>query len=89
MAVGGAGVVERVGHRDALERPLLDAVDDQRRGEAGGLEHRRRHVDHVVELERISPLALMPAGQWTIVPFRVPPQCEATCFVHWYGVSIA
>ena len=28
-------------------------------------------------------------GQWTIAPFRVPPQCEATCFVHWYGVSIA
>ena len=39
--------------------------------------------------ERISPFALIPFGQWTIVPFRVPPQCEATCFVHWYGVSIA
>ncbi len=38
---------------------------------------------------RISPLAVMPFGQWTIVPLRVPPQCEATCFVHWYGVSIA
>ena len=34
---------------------------------------------------RISPRALMPAGQWTMVPFRVPPQCDATCFVHWYG----
>ena len=33
--------------------------------------------------ERTSPLALIPAGQWTIVPLRVPPQCEATCFVHW------
>ena len=32
---------------------------------------------------RISPRALMPAGQWTIVPLRVPPQCEAICFVHW------
>ena len=32
---------------------------------------------------RISPLALMPFGQWTIVPLRVPPQCEATCLVHW------
>ena len=32
---------------------------------------------------RTSPLALMPAGQWTIVPLRVPPQCEATCLVHW------
>ena len=38
---------------------------------------------------RISPLALMPVGQWTIVPLRVPPQCEATCLVHWYGVSMA
>ena len=28
-------------------------------------------------------------GQCTIVPLRVPPQCEATCLVHWYGVSIA
>jgi hypothetical protein len=37
---------------------------------------------------RISPRALKPFGQWTIVPLRVPPQCEATCFVHWYGVSI-
>ena len=27
--------------------------------------------------------------QCTMVPLRVPPQCEATCFVHWYGVSIA
>ncbi len=33
--------------------------------------------------ERISPLASNPLGQWTMVPLRVPPQCEATCFVHW------
>ena len=33
--------------------------------------------------ERISPLALIPFGQWTIVPLRVPPKCEATCLVHW------
>ena len=32
---------------------------------------------------RTSPLALMPSGQWTMVPLRVPPQCEATCLVHW------
>ena len=38
---------------------------------------------------RTSPPAWMPSGQWTIVPLRVPPQCEATCLVHWYGVSIA
>ena len=33
--------------------------------------------------ERISPRALMPAGQETIVPLRVPPKCDATCLVHW------
>ena len=33
--------------------------------------------------ERTSPFALNLLGQWTIVPLRVPPQCEATCFVHW------
>ena len=38
---------------------------------------------------RSSPLASMPAGQCTISPLRVPPQWEATCLVHWYGVSIA
>ena len=54
-----------------------------RLGQPGRLEDRRRDVDDVVELERTSPLALMPFGQWTIVPLRVPPQCEATCLVHW------
>lgn len=38
---------------------------------------------------RTSPLASMPSGQWMIVPLRVPPQWDATCFVHWNGVSIA
>ena len=38
---------------------------------------------------RISPFASKPAGQCTIVPLRVPPKCEATCLVHWYGVSMA
>ena len=33
--------------------------------------------------DRSSPLALIPFGQCTIVPLRVPPQCDATCFVHW------
>jgi hypothetical protein len=32
---------------------------------------------------RTSPRAWYPWGQWTIVPLRVPPQCEATCLVHW------
>ena len=31
---------------------------------------------------RISPLPFTPLGQCTIVPLRVPPQCDATCFVH-------
>jgi hypothetical protein len=38
---------------------------------------------------RTSPRDRMPFGQWTMVPLRVPPQCDATCFVHWYGVSMA
>ena len=33
--------------------------------------------------ERISPFALIPFGQEMMVPLRVPPQCEATCLVHW------
>ena len=39
--------------------------------------------------ERISPFALNPFGQLTAVALRVPPQCEATCLVHWSGVSMA
>ena len=39
--------------------------------------------------ERTSPRDAKPPGQCTMVPLRVPPQCDATCFVHWYGVSIA
>ena len=38
---------------------------------------------------RISPRAANPLGQWTMVPLRVPPKCDATCLVHWYGVSMA
>ena len=36
-----------------------------------------------VNCDRVSPLASKPLGQCTIVPLRVPPQCEATCLVHW------
>ena len=32
--------------------------------------------------DRTSPFALMPFGQCTIVPLRVPPKCDATCLVH-------
>ena len=37
--------------------------------------------------ERTSPWAfLIRAGQWTTIGLRVPPKCDATCFVHWNGV---
>ncbi len=36
-----------------------------------------------------SPRACIPLGHDTIVPLRVPPQCDAICFVHWYGAHIA
>ena len=42
-----------------------------------------------VNWERSPPLSSMPLGQCTIVPLRVPPQCEATCLVHCNGVFIA
>ena len=48
--LAGCGVVERVAHGHALDRALLDAVDDRGLGQPGGIEHRRRDVDHVVEL---------------------------------------
>ena len=35
---------------------------------------------------RISPLALMRAGQLTTSGLRVPPKLEATCLVHMNGV---
>ena len=38
---------------------------------------------------RMPPFSLIPFGQCTIVPLRVPPQCDATCLVHWYGEFIA
>src|SRR6478752_11336 len=42
-----------------------------------------------VNCDRSPPGSSMPCGQWTIVPLRVPPQCEATCLVHWNGVHTA
>ena len=82
-------VVERVEHADALVGPLLDAVHEVGCGSPAASSTVGRDVDDVVELVRISPFALIPFGQCTIVPLRVPPQCEATCLVHWYGVFIA
>ncbi len=42
-----------------------------------------------VNCERSPPGSSIPFGQCTMVPLRVPPQCEATCLVHWNGVHIA
>ncbi len=42
-----------------------------------------------VNCVRSPPCSSMPLGQCTMVPLRVPPQCEATCLVHWNGVFIA
>ena len=42
-----------------------------------------------VNCDRTPPFSVIPLGQWTIVPLRVPPQCEATCLVHWNGAFIA
>lgn len=38
---------------------------------------------------RSSPFALIPFGQWTTRPFRVPPKLEATCFVQVNGAASA
>ena len=48
--LGSVGVVERVGHADAVQRHLLDAVHERRLGEAGYVEDGRRDVDDVMEL---------------------------------------
>ncbi len=76
------GVVERVQHARALDRRLLHAVHDGRLRQSRRLENGRRDVDDVVELGAVSPFPLIPLGQCTIVPLRVPPKCEATCLVH-------
>ncbi len=49
-AVGGIGLVERVPHADAVDRPLLDPVHEARLRDARRLQDRRCEVDHVMEL---------------------------------------
>ena len=46
----GVRLVEGVGHADALDRALLDAVHDLGGADAGRLQDRRHDVDHMVEL---------------------------------------
>src|SRR5215475_11281612 len=38
---------------------------------------------------RMPPASLIRLGQAIAMPCRVPPKCEATCFVHLNGVSNA
>jgi hypothetical protein len=38
---------------------------------------------------RSPPRSAMLLGQCTMAPLRVPPQCDATCLVHWNGAFIA
>ena len=55
-----SGVVEGVDHADALDRPLLDAVNGGRLGQPRCFEDRRCDVDHVVELLPYVALGLDP-----------------------------
>ena len=90
VALGGGRVVEAVGHARALHRRLGDAVDQGRLRQIPAASSTVGATSMTwLNWLRISPLASMPFGQCTIVPLRVPPQCEATCLVHWYGVHIA
>ena len=88
--VGCGRVVEGVPHRRTLHRLLRHAVHRLRHAAA----RRRRGWSGSTSMTwwnwcRTSPCASMPAGQCTTSPSRVPPKCEATCLVHWYGVFIA
>ena len=38
---------------------------------------------------RIPPTSLMWPGHEMTMPCRVPPKCDATCFIHLNGVSKA
>ena len=89
VSVGLGGAVERIRHAHALDRSLLDPVDDRRVWQTRGLEHRGRDVDHVVELGPHLAARVEPVRPVHDRAVARPPQWEATCFVHWYGVSIA
>ena len=38
---------------------------------------------------RSPPASVMCRGHETAKPLRVPPKCDATCFIHWNGASRA
>ena len=79
---GRLGVVERVDHADAFEGRLLNAVDDVGAGSPAASRMVAAMSITWQNWVRVCPLALIPLGQCTMVPLRVPPQCEATCLVH-------
>src|SRR4051812_19370617 len=62
------GLVERIGHADALDWLLLDSVHRLGRVDAGRLENRRNDIDDMVELSSD------PAG---IADMARPADCEA------------
>ena len=41
------------------------------------------------KLLRSAPASLMRRGHCTAIALRVPPKCEAICFIHWNGESSA
>ena len=79
----GLRIIEGIGEAGAFHRRLLHALDDGRLGKPGQLQNGRRNIDHMMELVANLALAVDALGQCTIMPLRVPPQCEATCLVHW------
>ena len=82
VAFGRFRVVEAIAHAHALHRNLPNTVDHIGLRKLSGLQDSRRDVDDVMKLMANLALGLIPFGQRTIVPLRVPPQCDATCLVH-------
>ena len=83
VALGGVGGVEGVAHAGALVRPLGHAVHLHGSGSPAASSTVGATSITWVNWWRSPPFAVIPPGQCTMVPLRVPPQWEATCFVHW------
>lgn len=89
MALGRLGILEAVGRADAPHRQLADAVNHDGLRMLGAIEDRGCDVDHVVELAASLALGLDVLGPVHDRAVARAAQCEATYFVHWYGVCIA
>ena len=77
-----SAVAQRRHHADTLERRLRDAVHA-----AGAGSPAASRIVGATSMTwwnwlRVLPLSVNPFGQCTMVPLRVPPQCDATCLVH-------